>query len=411
MAKRVLSIATVGGLAAAAVLLAMVQSGYAQATVASDREAGYVIFPKIVVDTDGFFTPGASVDTVVQLTNTSSSDPRVVHCFYVDATPRCSATTTIPCQTNTDCPFGEACGPLWVETNFTLTLTLAQPVGWSAGEGLLTNGQCSASSPIPGAACNVDADCSPGTCVPLPVGRIQPLSPLFIGELKCVEVDAVGTVVPINANDLKGEASIYTVASGQSGFVDVRSYNAIGVQAVSSDGTTQNDQVMCLGATTGSTECATAEYAQCPSTLILNHWFDDAFGPFEDPVSTDLTLVPCSEDLVTQTPTTTAIQLLVFNEFEQRFSASTRVTCYKETQLSDIDSPRSHQGSIFNVFVQGTLTGQTRIRPLTGSETDTGHGLLAVAEEFHQNRGSAAFNVNYSGTNPGHGDFVRFVSP
>ena len=93
MAKRVLSIATVGGLAIVTVLLAMPHGSQAQATVASDREAGLVIFPKIVVDTDGFFSP-TPVDTVVQLTNTSTSSARIAHCFYVDATPRCSVTTT-----------------------------------------------------------------------------------------------------------------------------------------------------------------------------------------------------------------------------------------------------------------------------------------------------------------------------
>ena len=49
MANRVRSIAIIGGVAVVAVLLLMAQRGQGQ-TVASDRAAGYVVFPKVVVD-------------------------------------------------------------------------------------------------------------------------------------------------------------------------------------------------------------------------------------------------------------------------------------------------------------------------------------------------------------------------
>ena len=100
MANRVRSTALIGGVAVVAVFLLMAQRGQAQ-TVASDRAAGYVVFPKVVVDvfktcvggttppgticttsttctgggtceiTDDTFRQGRRVDTLIQLTNTA----------------------------------------------------------------------------------------------------------------------------------------------------------------------------------------------------------------------------------------------------------------------------------------------------------------------------------------------------
>jgi len=375
MVKSAFAGATILGIAVLTGFVVTAPSAHAQAaaTVASDRAAGYVVFPKVVSDPGDLFGQGHRTETLIQLTNLANV-ARVVECFYVDATTHCSSGISISdsvagaCRTRSDCFGNDSCDPSWSETNFFILLSPNQPEGWLV----------STSTPIT----------SPG------LGLVKPVpEDFFIGELKCVQVDGTSitgtngtqistTDTPINANDLKGEATIYELSSGAGSTVDVRSYNAIGIQAVSTNGATQADKVMCLGATTGSTECASAEYAACPATLILNHFFDGASD--EGSMRTDLTLVPCSENLAVPTnQTTTAVQFLVFNEFEQRFSASIRFNCFAETQLSLIDSRVGQEtSSIFNVAVEGTLTGQTRIRGVTGAETDTGHGLLGVAEEF-----------------------------
>ena len=103
---------------------------------------------------------------------------------------------------------------------------------------------------------------------------------------------------------------------------------------------------------------------------------------------TNLTLVPCTEDFLRQIPGSTVVQYLVFNEFEQRFSTSNTVKCFADTQLCNIGSGQCNR-SIFNVGIAGTLTGQTRISPLSG-------GLLGVAVENHGPR-SAAFNLHFQG--------------
>lgn len=422
MVKRILSCAAVAGVAVAAVLLVNSRSSLAQMFPSSDQTAGYVVFPKVSVDTADLFRQARNVDTLIQLTNTSEEACRAVHCFYVNATNHCSNginsfdPVTGTCRTNRDCNLGGVClGPAICGQgpDFTVFLSAGQAVGWPASSGTTISAE--PGCPVVGSQTILGAGSS-----------------FFTGEVKCVEVDAsdITSLTPINSNDLKGEATIYEAEPGAVGRVDARAYNGVGFQTIATDGSDQNDRVMCLGATHGSAECPTAEYAACPNVLVLDHWFDDAVvaeigtvAPVVVTATTDLTLVPCSEDVEdTATPrtTTTTAQFLVYNEFEQRFSTSTRVDCFLETQLSAIDAANDPRGSIFNVAVQGTLTGQTRIRPVLGSETDRGHGLMGVAEEFNSIsglvvgspvRGSAAFNLNYIGLNQTsgmeHGDFVR----
>jgi len=97
-------------------------------------------------------------------------------------------------------------------------------------------------------------------------------------------------------------------------------------------------------------------------------------------------------------PGVTTAQYLVFNEFEQRFSTSTKVDCYLETPLSDIDTRPGPEGdpfSIFNVGVQGTLTGMSRLRSVAGPNVDgyDGRAILALIGEN--------WGAGVCGANPG----------
>jgi len=383
MANRVGYGALVVGVAAVAGLLMNARGSYAQvAQVASDRPAGYVVFPDVEV--------GTGIDTIIQLTNTATgaSTCRIVQCVYFDCTLQ--------------------------ERNFFLALSAGQAVGWSAANG----------ADVP-----LDPACGGGAGVTQPALAAPDVSGVFDGEVKCIEMTSEDGQL-LNANDLKGEATIRTAESD--GF-DVRAYNAIGIQTTLNDlsgqakrcvgGTDQGDActsgadcsggtcetVACLGTSaTPEVVCpntvANGAYAGCPNVLILDHWFDGALNPVTSvPITTDLVLVPCSEDLTGATgPVRTTAQFLVFNEFEQRFSASTQVRCHTEIGLSEIDGG-GLTSSIFSWLVQGTLTGQTRIRPVLGNELAVGHGLLGIAWERSGGVvpftfGSAAFNLNYTGT-------------
>ena len=397
-------------LVAGALTIALLIAGRAaRADVASDEAAAILVFPKVIVDTSiPPQTPRGRVDTLLRISNTSTTRAVSAHCFWVNANGHCRNSQTTICNprlfaTTSPCGPNDYCEPGWQETDFDIALTVNQPIAWLASRG---------ESP-----CD-PADTSGLPCLPLPANqgsRIPGVSEdPFIGELKCIEVDKNG--VPVAQNDLKGEAEIIQSNSDQ---IDVEGYNAIGIPAIPKSN--NGDDVLVLGG-------RGAEYSACPNILILDHFFDDANDPISgDPVTTELTLVPCSEDFQHQSVTKVTVQFLVFNEFEQRLSTSRPVTCFDDIKLSNIDT-RSSINSIFNAAVMGTLTGQTRIRGVpdsnaqctaasmpfpccTGNGTGTCNGngvnsvgannaLLGIAEEFRAGGGSAAVNLHFNGTRP-----------
>jgi hypothetical protein len=377
-----------------ATLITLGMLGAAHADVTSDQAAAILIFPKLVVDTSAELGP--ATDSEVQITNTSNSIV-AARCFLINATSFCSNSPVdhpIACTPETEASAnpkctGGVCVPQWTENDFRMTLTKRQPVSWKVSEGRLSDFPLSPSSSVPAA-------------------QTDP----FIGELRCVEVDPttfqpISGFNPVNngAGDLKGEATIVSDEKG-SGRVDARKYNAIGLQATDvNDGS----DVLNIGG-------PNAEYSGCPNVVIVDHLFDDAnvmsTGGTTGTVRTDLTITPCGADLNQQIPNTVTLQFLVFNEFEQRFSTSTRITCSREVQISNIDTRPTETdnfASIFNVNVQGTFAGQTRIRPVADTTNGIGDTVLAVVEEFWDcgdpktcpcpsNRCTAAANTHFQGS-------------
>ncbi|HUI26700.1 MAG TPA: hypothetical protein VL403_11505, partial [Candidatus Kryptonia bacterium] len=121
-------------------------------------------------------------------------------------------------------------------------------------------------------------------------------------------------------------------------------------------------------------------------------FFDGATDPVSgDTILNAIALVPCSQDFLAQAPSRVTAQFLVFNEFEQRFSTSTPVCCYGVLPLSNIDTTQMDK-SIFHVGVEGTLTGQTRIRGIA----DGGHGLIGTLFDLHGEH-SSAVNLYFQG--------------
>lgn len=153
--------------------------------------------------------------------------------------------------------------------------------------------------------------------------------------------------------------------------------------------TTDSDCVenLCLPSGTCSVTgnpCAAA--ADCQNTCVANACTltggrclddDDCVAPeFQVRLATELTLIPCTQDFEGRDPllAKVTVQFLVFSEFEQRFSTSKPIDCFKEFQLAGIETSQFER-SIFSAGVAGTLTGQTRIRGVQRT-------LLGVAEEF-----------------------------
>jgi hypothetical protein len=386
----------------------LIASGASAAEIGSDKAAAIVVYPKVVVDQPATSALPPAADTEIQLTNTAPHQI-AARCYLINANSHCSnaAPPTVPlvCQTHDDCNpspsiTGGRCIPGWQETDFRVRLTAHQPIVWNLSAGLPAG-----DFPLDGLlkVGPVDPDTGQNASN---IGSAIPPAPEtpFQGELKCIQVDVAseqpsqGTNAENNfAGDLIGHATIIF------GAPDDASYNAIGIQAVQ-DANDGNDQLV-LG----------QEYAGCPSVLILDHFFDEAENPASpDDVTTTLTLVPCSENFFLQNTGTasTTVQLLIYNEFEQRWSRSTKVTCYKSVSLTQIgsliDDP-TDVTSVLNVAVAGTLTGQTRIRAVDGADPSRGDGLLALAEESIDLQAVAAFNVHFTGarTRP---DFIN-LSP
>jgi len=349
-------------------LAALVGLGFAArpaaARVTTEQSASILVFPKVIAD--------GSRDTIIQITNTSNN-MRHAHCFYVNGA-----------LTDPTLPEGPDNPPLWTEIDFDIWLTKQQPTHWVVSTGRLDNpldSPCRVAGKLkqcdPSTSGTDTADCCDAGYDP---GHVPPVVPDFMGELKCIEVDASGFPVP--GNSLKGEATLETLDTG-----DVSKYNAIGLKGFD---TNNMDGVLCLGGPVSATCSSGAEYEACPATWILDHpsigasdpvvteqdFCTDATGTTinscTSSVSTTLTVVPCTENFETQTPLPVTLQFAITNEFEQVFSASTTFRCWASFNLEDINT-------IFRVENVGGDILQTRMRSASG----TPGGVMAVLEETH----------------------------
>jgi hypothetical protein len=387
-----------------------------QASSTSDRSAGILFWPKVVSDVVGVCVGGQNdgrpcsiaggcgtspesyceqKDTVVQVGYrrpvSGSGSVAALHCFYVNANSHCTNTGDV-CLSSADCAIGATtfqgtCRPDWSELNFDVRVTPNQPLVWRVSEGL------------------DDAPCDDffDSCRGNEGTRIPPApEPSFIGQLVCLQADpnsaarhpATCTGGAACNQDIFGQATIEEIGLAPANSVDPRSYNAVGLLPT---GRNDGDGNLVLG----------SEYAGCPSVLLFNHLFDGAVDPIsgEYEAASDLTLVTCGQDFLTQVVTPVTAQFLVYNEFEQRFSTSRQVDCLLDSPISRLDTTQPSR-SIFSAGVSGTLAGHTRIRGVGG-------GLLGVASvALTEPQGlttptaplasqGAAYNLNQSGERAG----------
>lgn len=168
-----------------------------------------------------------------------------------------------------------------IEIGFFVRLTAQQPLSWLAYDG----------------ASN-----------PLVFSAVPPFD--GTGELKC----AVAADRPeLSAyNTLQGRAVVYERLTGET-----VGYNAVGFQRLTPGG--YNGVIDLDGFT----------YEQCPDRLHFAVLTRQTGGPVSE-----LITVPCAEDLLTQTPTETVVQMQIVNEFEQVFSSSYRFSCITSQAFS-----------------------------------------------------------------------------
>ena len=284
----------------------------------TEQSGSVVVYPKVIWD--GYR------DTVIQIANTGNM-PVSAHCFYVDA----------------------GISGQWIETDFYLYLTRQQPTHWVVSKGRRVGWDDFESD---------GAGFDPGLVPPVRIG--------FQGELKCVQVDS--NEVPLRANQLKGEA-ILRNADG-----DVSKYNAIALRGNPDAANNADPYQLDLNWTAANPG---GQYSACPDVLVLSH---AAYGAPELPGAgtyTELTLVPCFEDFENQTPGVTTVDVLVWNEFENRFSTSFPVDCWLNADLGALPG-----GGNFTFETLGTLGAHTQIKavPAQGGQPQY-VGVMGVAEQ------------------------------
>lgn len=174
---------------------------------------------------------------------------------------------------------GEPFGCL--EIGFVVGLTPQQPLSWMASEGANN---------------------------PLTFSAVPPFT--GVGELKCAVMPDVPDLAAHNA--LQGRAAVFDSLSG-----DTVGYGSVGFQR------------LIPGAFPGAVSLDGFTYDECPERLHFQVLTRPSGGP-----SSSLVLTPCEQDLLTQTPTTTVVQMQIVNEFEQVFSSSTRFTCHTVQSFS-----------------------------------------------------------------------------
>jgi len=315
--------------------------------IESQRPAAMLRYPLVLVQDDG---PGQRVDTEIELANTRDDRAVRVQCFYVDGSGRCSTDTTTECFEDGHCAGEQTCVFTCPANSFVVQLTPRQALGWVAGQGL---------SALP---CSVPDRCPDQ----INHGSIPPVANRFTGGLECIElsteIDGIPGV-PVARNDLIGAATIVQRRNAEKPLASA--YSAIGVEAV---GSNNGDRELTLGG-------PAAEYEPCPDTLTGNVLFD---GAVLDGTSGKLGLVaflmPCARDFATQRPVEAIADVRIFNEFEQRSSLRLSVKC------SHI---MSHD--LLHIALQGTLSGQIRIRGSRADGSEHAEPLLGILRALSTN--------------------------
>jgi hypothetical protein len=99
-------------------------------------------------------------------------------------------------------------------------------------------------------------------------------------------------------------------------------------------------------------------------------------------VTTNITVVPCTENFETQKPPPVTLQFKVYNEFEQFFSASTTFTCWGSFDLGSSDPLANGINPVFNTANLGGEIIQSFVRAAQGTPV----GVMIVIEETHNDK-------------------------
>jgi len=214
---------------------------------------------------------------------------------------------------------GERCA----ETNFFVTLTANQPMSWLASQGTFNTKSFTAVPPFSGS-----------------------------GQLQCAVLPEQPDVDHHNA--IQGRAVVFGPGNETLG------YGAVGFERLTS------------GTFTGRADLDGLNYTQCPDELHF------AFLASDTGSDSEIVLVPCSQDVLAEIPST-VVQIRLVNEFEQVLSASFTVSCQTMSELDRISA----------AFTRATLGSETGHMILRGVQSPV---LGMVIDRFTPGAPAAAIN-------------------
>jgi len=390
----------------------------AGADVNTDQPGSIVIWPKVIAD--------GTRDTIITLTNTSNSTA-YAHCFYVQGTGFCSITPDF-CTINQplSCPIvaggpPNVCQDFWGEEDFDVILTRQQPTMWRVSTGRFENllsGAGTFCTTVPGSP---PTQYCPGLfeAISVPPVHFQADNPQefggFRGELRCVQTNSDGS--PNGMDALKGEADIQAVDIGTTFAPLVSEYNAIAIQS-------NQDGAIDAGNGSDILELNGLGYNACPEALDTIHYApggDDIaaaandWGGGTEPVSTELTMVPCRADFSDIIGAGFNVHFGVYDEFESFFSRDLAFGCWASVTLEDLGFSNVNGATMMHTVLTSSGTGFCiqGPTPSVACTSDAGCGLggvcapapgiVGVVEEVHSGPrtsmdptavGSAAANLH-----------------
>jgi len=295
----------------------------AQNVTNTSQKGSLLIFPKI--DTSAIGTSGFYRDTIVMIGNDYFTEVWV-KCYWV----------------NSDQEFQD----------FMFRITPNQPVWFRASDGAGTGFYDDVQSPV---------------TVP---GFFEGEG--VVGELKCWAVDAVGEK-ELSFNHLYGNAIVFDAVDGAAWEYNAWAFTARKVDVGKPIGTRGK---LILSGQDGA-------YDACPSYLVFNFFAKGASIELENAgtatfVNTDLTLVPCIQDLrQDRVPTCTKAKFDIWNENETKYTGAYQcIKCWFEGYLGDIGGPGGktigYGGEKFWYKNLHTTAGRARVEGIPSSVSKFG---------------------------------------
>src|SRR4029450_8932437 len=216
---------------------------------------------------------------------------------------------------------------------------------------------------------------------PMSPGQSLPVGQPFRGELRCFQTSMDGFI--LGADDLKGEATIETVAEPIEPpprgplirSAQISKYNSINVNAVTQP--IDDPTILPLNAVNPA-NVAYNVFNACPEAIEFTGYSfgagDLVAGDIDPtacdssgcPVTTEITLIPCRADFEGGMPTRFLADIRYTDEFESTLSVDLNATCWAQFTLANL----GFQNPMFASTFQRTRINSTGVGICIAGDAD-----------------------------------------